>query len=146
MALPFRRSPRPSQEGAPLCSAPTPEQRTWRVNVILSSLSPVVREALKGWLLEPTDLNRWPPPATFSHQRSPLQWWETHGQTVASILDLLLDELKVMRQTVDFPPEALSGLTHNGLLIVHGIRLRQLERWLQPERAAREIKRLTGQR
>ncbi len=148
MASPFRRSSHPSQGiwDAPLCSAPTPEVRKWRVGVILCSLSPLVREALEKWLLEPTDLNRWPPPDSFSHRRYPLQWWELAGQTLDDIRNLLLEELRVIRQTIDFPPEALSGLTHNGLLIVHGIRLRQLERWLQPEGVAQEINGLIAQR
>jgi hypothetical protein len=55
---------------------------------------------------------------------------------------LLREELQALRQTLDFPPEALSGLTRNGLLTVHGIRLRQLEGWLWPSGAAWQIRRL----
>ncbi len=55
---------------------------------------------------------------------------------------LLREELRAIRQTLDMPPEALSGLTRNGLLAAHGLRLRQLERWLWPFYTAREIKRL----
>jgi hypothetical protein len=51
-------------------------------------------------------------------------------------------ELRAIRQTLDLPPDALSGLTRNGLLTVHAIRLRQLEHWLWPFYTAREIKRL----
>ena len=53
---------------------------------------------------------------------------------------MLREELQVIRQTLDFPPEALSGLTRNGLLAAHGQRLRQLEGWLWPSGAARLIR------
>lgn len=144
MPLPFRRLPRSAQDpwAAPICSRPSPTQRKWEVAALLSSLSPLVRDALNEWLLAPTDLNRWPPPATFQHQRSPLSWEETRDQPPSTACRLLCDELKVIRQTLDFPPEAMSGLTRNGLLTVHGVRLRQLERWLWPVSVAWEIKKL----
>lgn len=94
-------------------------------NVILGSLSSLVRHALTDGLLAPTDLNRWPPPDRCAQWRSPLQGWETHRQTVASMLDWLRDDLWIIRQPVDFPPEARSGLTINGLWGVQGRRLRQ---------------------
>jgi len=112
------------------------------VDALLSSLSPLVRAALAAWLLAPTDLNRWPPPDTFSHRRLPFAWEELSGQHRSTWCDLLLKELRAIRQTLDFPPEALSGLTRNGLLTVHAMRLRQLEGWLWPAGAARAIKQM----
>jgi len=144
MPLPFRRLPRSAQDpwAAPICSRPSPEQRQWEVDALLSSLSPLVRDALSEWLLAPTDLNRWPPPATFQHRRWPFTWGEMSGKTRSTWCNLLHKELRAIRQTLDFPPEAMSGLTRNGLLTVHAIRLRQLEGWLWPFFAAREIKKL----
>ena len=143
MALPFRRSNQGDQ-GAPVCSASSPMQRLWEVQVLLCSLSPEVREAHFMWLLAPTDLRRWPPPANFSHQRSAIGPDEVDDEPLVSACKLLRKELNAIRQTLDFPPQALSGLTRNGLLAVHGIRLLQLERWLWPICAVREINRLIG--
>ena len=140
MPLPFRRLPSSAQDpwAAPLCSRPSPARRTWEVDALLSSLSPAVRAALNDWLLNPTNLNRWPPPERFYACRLPFS--PTLGrQSAATWRDLLYQELRAIRQTLDFPPEALSGLTRNGLLTVHAIRLRQLEGWLRPGGAASEI-------
>jgi hypothetical protein len=57
--------------------------------------------------------------------------------------DLRLEELRVIRQPLDFPPEAMSGLSRNGLLTMHAIRLRQLEAFLGPARTVRRIKKAT---
>jgi hypothetical protein len=144
MSLPFRRCARRAQgaDGAPICSFTSPEQRLWEVQTVLCTLSPELREALLLWLFNPTDLRRWPPLASFNHQRLPIGPQEMKGELLSTGCKLLREELQAIRQTLDFPPEAMSGLTRNGLLTVHGIRLRQLERWLWPICAVREIKRL----
>ncbi len=138
MALPFRRRSHTSQRAgnAPLCSLPSPAVRAWRVAVLLWPLSVEVQGALALWLLAPTDLNRWPPPETFTRQCAPFRWEDLHGLSVAALRRLLYEELKVIRQTLDFPPEAFSGLTLNGLLSAHATRLRQLEWCLGHRRAA----------
>ena len=133
MLLPFRRSTRPTTSRA---------QRTWEVDVILSPLSPIVRGALRPWLLLPTDLRRWPPPDPFSQQGWPRSKAEAAAQSRATARTLLREELRAIRQTLDLPPDALSGLARNGLLAAHGARLRELEQWLWPFYAAREITRM----
>jgi hypothetical protein len=135
MPLPFRRSPR-SPEGKDSAFA----QRKWMVEALLSTLSWQVYDALYGWLLEPTDLTRWPPPETFSARREPLLPEEYWDQSADTACELLFKELRAIRQTLDLPPEALSGLTRNGLLTVHAIRLRQLEWRLWPGFTARKIR------
>jgi hypothetical protein len=142
MALHFRRQTRSTRgnPGAPVCTFPTFPLRQWQVAVVLCTLSRPVREALRSWLLAPTDLNRWPPPAKFTARRTPLLGEEITDLATAS--RLLNEELRVLRQTLDFPPEAISVLAQNGLLIVHAMRLRMLEGWLWPERAAWMIARL----
>jgi hypothetical protein len=140
MLLPFRRSApsRPGYYRARRGSYPT--QRHWMVDVLLAPLSPVVQEALRAWLLAPTDLWRWPPPETFSAQREPLRPQEYWDEPADTACELLYNELRAIRQTLDLPPEALSGLTRNGLLTVHAIRLRQLEWRLWPGFTARKIR------
>jgi hypothetical protein len=137
MFVHFRRHTRSTagNSGAPVCTAPTFSLRQWQVAVILSTLSQPVREALCSWLLAPTDLWRWPPPPRFEHQRAPIPAEKLTDENNGA-RDLLLAELRVLRQTLDFPPEAISVLPHNGLLITHAIRLRQLEGWFSPQRAA----------
>ena len=122
MLLPFRRSAR--------------SRRAWEVDALLSPLSPLVRDALRLWLLLPTDLRRWPYPDTFLEQRLPI---DARDQSRPTACTLLREELRAIRQTLDLPPDALSGLTRNGLLAAHGARLRQVEGWLWPFYAAREI-------
>jgi hypothetical protein len=116
--------------------------REWQVAVLLGALSPVVQQALLDWLLAPTDLNCWPPPATFAQRRLPFHADELHGKSFADRCTLLYEELKAIRQTLDFPPQGLSVLTQNDLFIAHAIRLRQLEGCLRPAAAARAIKKL----
>jgi hypothetical protein len=140
--LPFRREQEGDEEGHQ-ATHPSAKQRRWEVAALLSSLSPEVREALHGWLLAPTDYNRWPPPV-FQKYRQPLSWREKQGASRGKGVALLFEEMRAVRQTLDFPPQALSGLTRNGLLTVHGIRLRQLEGWLRPREAARAIKEMIG--
>jgi hypothetical protein len=141
MALPFRRSspPRPGYYRAWPGSPSAPTQREWMVEALLSLLSPVVAAALKAWLLKPTDLTRWPPPETFESCRLPLRQEEYWNQPASTVCDLLRQELRAIRQTLDLPPEALSGLTRNGLLAAHATRLRQLEWRLWPGFTARKI-------
>ncbi|HLW03844.1 MAG TPA: hypothetical protein VKT82_34675 [Ktedonobacterales bacterium] len=133
MLLPFRRSARSAQGYT---------RRAWEVDALLSPLSPVVRDLLRPWLLAPTDLRRWPPPDTFEAQRWPISPEEADDQSRPTASTLLREELRAIRQTLDLPSNTLSGLTRNGLLAAHGVRLRQLERWLWPFYAAREIKRM----
>jgi hypothetical protein len=142
MYLPFRRIPpaRPGEDARR--SPPSPAQRQWMVRALLSTLSPQVRQALYAWLLAPTDPRRWPPPATFSARRLPLRRAEYWDQPPAVASWLLFQELRAIRQTLDLPVEAISGLTRNGLLVAHAIRLRQLEWRLWPRLTARQIKRM----
>ncbi len=90
----------------------------------------------------PTNPRRWAPPETFEPRRWAISPEEAADHSRPTACKLLRDELRAIRQTLDMPPEALSGLTRNGLLAAHGLRLRQLERWLWPFYAAREIKRM----
>jgi hypothetical protein len=112
------------------------------VRAVLSLLSPEVGEALYTWLLAPTDPQRWPPPETFSARRFPLRREDYWDQPPAVASRLVRDELRALRHTLDLPPEAISGLARNGLLIAHAMRLRQLEWRLWPRFAARQIRRL----
>ncbi len=137
MVLPFRRSSRSAQGVAASLA-----RRAWEVEALLSPLSPIVRDALRPWLLAPTNPRRWPPPETFEPRRWAISPEEAADHSRPTACKLLRDELRAIRQTLDMPPEALSGLTRNGLLAAHGLRLRQLERWLWPFYAAREIKRM----
>ena len=138
MSLPFRRSPRPGQRAADP-SQPSPEQRAWDAAVILCTLHPVVREVLHPWLLHPCTVRL---PDTFVERRYPLSAAEYGDGKRSRASRLLWEELRAIRQTLELPPEAVSGFTRNGLLTVHAIRLRQLERWLWPFYAAREITKL----
>jgi hypothetical protein len=83
------------------------------------------------------------PPETFSERREPLRREEYWDQPPDTACELLYNELRAIRQTLDLPPEALSGLTRNGLLTAHAIRLRQLEWRLWPRGAARAIRAMT---
>jgi hypothetical protein len=136
--LPFRRAQEGDEEGHQ-ATHPSEQQRRWEVAALLSSLSPEVRAVLEGWLLAPTDYNRWPPPV-FQKYRQPLSWREKRGVSRGKVIALLYEEVRAVRQTLDFPPQGLSGLTRNGLLVVHGIRLRQLQTWLHPREAARVLR------
>jgi hypothetical protein len=118
-------------------------QRLWEVQALLCTLSPEVREALFFWLLAPTDLHHWQPPAKFERQRQPIGPADLdQDDLLGSLCKLRRGELNAIRQTLDFPPEAMSGLTRNGLLTMHAIRLRQVERWLWPRLTARTIRQM----
>jgi hypothetical protein len=136
MALPSGRSSGSAQSNNGAFA-----RRVWEVQALLSTLDPQVRDALYEWLLSPTDPRHWPPPETFERRRWPIRADQMDGQRPTASR-LLRKELRAIRQTLDLPPEAASRLTRNGLLTVHAIRLRQLERWLWPFYAAREIKRM----
>lgn len=69
----------------------------------------------------------------------PISEEEVGDDLLASSVKLLREELSAIRQTLDFPPEAISGLTRNGLLTMHAVRLCQVERWLCPVQATRTI-------
>jgi hypothetical protein len=143
MHLPFRRLP-PSRPGdaAAQRTPPSPAQRQWMARVLLSTLSPDVSETLYPWLLVPTDPQRWPPPDTISARLLPLRREEYWDQPPEVASWLLRQELRAILQTLDLPLEAISGLTRNGRLVVHAMRLRQLEWRLWPRFTARAIRRL----
>jgi hypothetical protein len=115
--------------------------REWEVAVILCSQHQEIEEALRDWLEAPTDHRRWPDPDRMVFQR-PLFTSEQAGQSLASLLTQLHDEIKAIRQTLDFPIEAFCGITRNVLLAMHGQRLRWLVRLLGIKQALAEIKRL----
>jgi hypothetical protein len=111
---------------------------------LLSALPRAVRLALLDWLINPTDLRRWPPPSSFSSRRAFLAESEVANKTLDDYLQLLRDELSIIRQTLDFPPQTLSGLTRYGLLVAHGARLRQIVWAMGPRIAEREIKKIVA--
>ena len=106
---------------------------------MLWPLSGEVQEALRDWLLRPTDLLGWPRPETFQQRRSGFGASELSVKSLDTWRRLLYNELRAIRQTLDFPPGALSGLTRNGLLAAHALRLRQLERQMWSPRMLRLI-------
>ncbi len=146
MAVPFVRSPRrcswlPTEVAGPMEGYTL---RECHVLFLLCTLPENVRAALLDWLLDPTDLRRWPPPSSFSSRRFPFADSDVQGKTRDDYRELLLDELKIIRQTLDFPDQAISGLKRYGLLVAHGIRLRQLVWAMWPAVAEREIKRMVA--
>ncbi|HEU5368464.1 MAG TPA: hypothetical protein VFU69_08375, partial [Ktedonobacterales bacterium] len=112
----------PGEYEAPL---PGLTLREWEVSVILCSQREAVAEALRDWLEAPTDGQRWPAPSSFSSYRALLEAGEV-AQPGAALPDLLYDEIKAMRQTLDFPIEVFCGINRNVLLAAHGQRLRVL--------------------
>lgn len=109
---------------------------------LLSGLPKPLRKLLLDWLIDPTDLRRWPPPSSFASRRVPLAESDLRGKSLDDYRDLLREELKVIRQTLDTPPEVLNGLTRYGLLVAHGMRLRQLALAMQPNHAERELQQM----
>ncbi len=142
MAVPFVRplrhpSSSPTEWAGPL------EGLTLRecyVTFLLCTLPESVRTILLDWLLDPTDLYRWPPPDRFLFWRLPLAESEVKNKTLDDYRTLLRKELSAIRQTLDFPPQALSGIIRYGLLVAHGIRLRQIVWAMWPTIAEREVK------
>ena len=116
--------------------------REWEVSVILCSQREAVAEALRDWLEAPTDRQRWPAPSSFSSSRALLTDGEA-AQPSEALPDLFYDEIKAMRQTLDFPIEVFCGISRNALLAAHGQRLRALVRALGLRRALAEIARYT---
>ncbi len=64
------------------------------------------------------------------------------GKARGEYCELLRDELSAIRQTLDFPPQALSGIIRYGLLVVHGIRMRQIVWEMSPREAEAEIEQM----
>ncbi|HEU5367579.1 MAG TPA: hypothetical protein VFU69_03910 [Ktedonobacterales bacterium] len=73
---------------------------------------------------------------------APLRREDYWDLPTAVVCRLLRDELCALRRTLDLPPEAVSGLTRNGLLLAHAIRLRQVEWRLWPRFTARAIRQM----
>lgn len=144
MAIPFVRSLRPCSWLPTEWAGPLPNYtlRECHVIFLLCTLPAGVYKALLDWLTDPTDLRRWPPPTSFSSRRCVLADSEVLHKTLDDYRELLHDELSVIRQTLDFPPQALSGLTRYGLLVAHAIRLRQIIRAMGPKAAEQEIKQI----
>ncbi len=118
--------------------------RECHVAFLLCTLPAGVRQALLDWLIASTDLRRWPPPASFSSRRLPFAESDLLNKSLSDYVKLLRDELSAIRQTLDFPPQALSGLTRYGLLVAHSIRLRQIIGALRPSIAEQEIKQMVA--
>lgn len=116
--------------------------RECHVAFLLSGLPASVRGILLDWLLDPTDLHRWPPPDSFASRRAPFAASDLLDKTIEDYCKLARDELAAIRQTLDFPPEILSGLTRYGLLVAHGARLRQLIEAMQPPLAEQEMQQM----
>ena len=144
MAVPFVRPLRPCSWLPTEWAGPLENYtlRECHVIFLLCTLPAGVRKVLLDWLIDPTDLRRWPPPTSFSSRRCLLAESEVRGKTLDDCRELLRDELSVIRQTLDFPPQALSGIIRYGLLVVHGIRLRQIVWAMGPALAERQIKQI----
>lgn len=146
MALPFVRPLRPCSWLPTEWAGPLENYtlRECHVIFLLCTLHADVRKALLDWLIDSTDLRRWPPPASFSSRRFPFAESDLRDKARPDYSKLLRDELSVIRQTLDFPPQALSGLTRYGLLVAHAIRLRQIIGAMSPKAAEQEIKHMVA--
>ncbi|HEY7355597.1 MAG TPA: hypothetical protein VH590_03990, partial [Ktedonobacterales bacterium] len=140
----YREYPRcpwdPGEYEAPL---PGLTLREWEVSVILCSQRDAVADALREWLEAPTDHQRWPEAHSFPEARAPFAEGELK-KPVETQLDLFYNEIKAIRQTLDFPIEVFCGISRNVLLAAHGQRLRWLVRALGLRRALQEIARYTS--
>ena len=116
--------------------------REWEVAVILCSQAEAIDQTLRDWLEAPTDHQRWPWPSNFSSRRGAFVLGEL-GQPEGVLLDLFGEEIKAIRQTLDFPIEAFCGINRNVLLAMHGQRLRWLVRRLGLKRALQQIAQFT---
>ncbi len=144
MAVPFVRPLRPTSWSPTEWAGPL-EGLTLReshITFLLCTLPNAIRAALLDWLLDPTDLSRWPPPPRFHFWRLPLAEADLCNKLPEEYARLLRDELSAIRQTLDFPPQALSGIIRYGLLVVQGIRLRQIVWAMGPALAERQIKQI----
>jgi hypothetical protein len=133
----------PWDPGEPEAPLPGLTLREWEVAVILCSQRTQIADALRDWLEAPTDRQRWPAPSSFSSQRALLEVGEV-AQPEATLPNLFYEEIKAMRQTLDFPIEAFCGINRDVLLAAHGQRLRVLVWGLGLRRALAEIARYTG--
>ncbi len=116
--------------------------REWEVAVILSAQKRLIADGLRDWLEAPTDRQRWPAPTSFPAARAPFSEEEV-AQPEKPLPDLLYDEIKAIRQTLDFPIEVFCGISRNALLAMHGARLRALVERLGLRRALAELARCT---
>jgi hypothetical protein len=144
MAVPFVRPLRPTSWSPTEWAGPLEglTLRECHITFLLCSLPNAIRAALLDWLLDPTDLHRWPPPPRFHFWRLPLPEADLCNKLPEEYAKLLRDELSVIRQTLDFPPQALSGIIRYGLVVVHGIRLRQIVWAMGPALAERQVKQI----
>ena len=109
---------------------------------LLSSLPGAIRALLLDWLLDPSDLRRWPPSSSVPTRRLFFAAGDLLNKTAEDYYALTRDELASIRETLDFPSEVLSGFTRNCLLVAHRARLRQLVEVMQPAVAERAFKKL----
>jgi hypothetical protein len=146
MAVPFVRPLRPTSWSPTEWAGPLEglTLRECHVTFLLCTLPTTIRAALLDWLLDFTDHYRWPPLSKFWFWRLPLAESDLRGKTPDEYSDLLQKGLRAIRQTLDFPPQALSGIIRYGLLVVHGIRLRQIVWAMSPRAAEAAIKKLIG--
>ena len=119
--------------------------REWEIAVILSAQHQQIEAALRRWLEAPADHQRWPWPTNFPRQRALFAVGEL-SKPADTLLELFYDEIKVIRQTLDYPIEVYSGINRNALLAAHGQRLRWLVRRLGVRRALQEIAQFTQPR
>ncbi len=116
--------------------------RECHVLFLLCTLPASVRHLLLDWLLDPTDLRRWPAPNSLPERCAPFAASDVQGKTRAAYRKLLRDELAAIRHALDFPPEVLSGLTRYGVLVARGARPRQLVGAMPPRAAEQELQKL----
>ena len=110
--------------------------------VILCTQYAEIDEALRDWLEAPTDHHRWPWLDSFPQPR-PLFTREEAKQPLTEAFKLFHDEIKAIRQTLDFPHETFCGIRRNVLLAMHGQRIRWLVSLLGRKRALLEIAQFT---
>jgi hypothetical protein len=144
MATIFARRYEPTFRNPGELSGPCPDLtlREWEVAVILCSLPIEIEQALMDWLIAPTDHRRWPWLDSFHSHRLPLGADELR-LSLDTACDLLWEEMKAIRQTLDFPFEVLHGIPRDLLLTAHGARLRQLIWAMGKRHALKEIERMT---
>lgn len=116
--------------------------RECHVLFLLCTLPASIHAVLLDWLLDPTDLRRWPAPNGLPERCSPFAASAMQGKTREDYRKLLRDELAAIRHALDFPPEVLSGLTRYGVLVARGARLRQLVGAMPPSAAEEEMQQM----
>ncbi|HEY7355506.1 MAG TPA: hypothetical protein VH590_03535 [Ktedonobacterales bacterium] len=140
----YREYPRCAWDpGEPEAPLPGLTLREWEVAVILCSQRDAVAEALRDWLEAPTDRQRWPEAHNFPSARAPFEAGEI-ARPEAALPTLFYEEIKAMRQTLDFLIEVFCDINRNVLLAAHGQRLRMLVWGLGLKRALAEVARYTG--